>query len=163
MNQKGGQLTKAAVRRVIDDYLLPKFGKGNILGISYTLSLAGVKNSYHIYFHRQVNEAQSTLLKKAIERIQKTIDAINHEYRKSAEIDFDLFRKVAVEEDFNGDTFMMVFMNKNATDGEQESYREVLEDELKDMGFMGGIMPIQVTVHNSNSEKDAFVIRFNRR
>lgn len=161
MNTKGGQLTRAAVRRVLDDYLLPKFGKGNVLGVDYQLSMAA-SNLYYIYFHRQVNEAYSPLLRKTIERIQKTIEELNYDYRKSAEIDFDLFRKVVVFE-YSGDPHMMVFMSSNATDGEQESYREVLEDTLKDMGFMGGIMPIQVTVSSSNSEKDAFVIHFNRR
>ncbi len=50
MNSKGGSLTRTAVRRVIDDYMLPRFGdEDGILGIGYTLSLASVKNSYHIY------------------------------------------------------------------------------------------------------------------
>lgn len=40
MNSKGGSLTRAAVRRVIDDYMLPRFEDGNLLGIHYSLSMA---------------------------------------------------------------------------------------------------------------------------
>ena len=52
MNPRGGSLTRTAVRRTIDDYLGERFPDDNLLGITYVLSLAGVKNSYHIYLAR---------------------------------------------------------------------------------------------------------------
>ena len=53
INSKGRSLARIAVRRALDDYLLPRFGEENILGITYTISRANANNAYCIYFRQR--------------------------------------------------------------------------------------------------------------
>ena len=108
-------------------------------------------------------EALSTLHQTVIARIRVMIVELNSSYLSSTKNNFSIFRRAMVDEDGEGIPFILILMDEEATDTERKTYTELLKDRLAQAGYMGGVMPVQVTLSTSAFERNALVLRFNRK
>ncbi len=110
----------------------------------------------------EVSGKEDPLLKKTAQRVVMLLYALNAVYRKNAELDFDLFRKMNTEFTSDNTAAIVVFINSNATDSQEEAAAELIQDALDEEGLIDGPLPIDVTVGKSAFESNAVTIQLSR-
>lgn len=109
----------------------------------------------------EVSIKEDPLLKKTAQRVVMLLYALNAAYKKNAELDLDLFRKI--DSVFTSDTTaaVVVFVNKNAAH-EPEEVVQLIRETLDDEGLIDSPLPIRVTVGRSAFELSAVTIQLSR-